>query len=123
MSYVPTWLLATMRTRTNLWLKDTCQIEQSSVTIGDLGDTIETWSVVSASTACRVIGAASSDTANVEGQEEMLDTFRIICPAGTALEAGQRITVASTGHVFQVSGVITDYTDELFTAAIAVRQR
>ncbi len=123
MSYLSPWLRATLRTKLDKWLNDTCKIEQSSVTIGDLGDVIESWSVVSASTDCRVIGAARSDTASVEGQETMTDVFRIVMPAATALEAGQRITVTGSGHVYQVSGVITDMTDELFTAAIAVRQR
>ena len=123
MSYLTPWLRAALRTTTNKWLNDTCKIEAVSTTIGDLGDVIESWAVVSASTDCRVIGAARSDTTSVEGQETMTDVFRIVMPAATALEAGQRITVTGLGHVYQVSGVITDMTDELFTAAIVVRQR
>jgi hypothetical protein len=121
-SYLPTWLRASLRTSTNRWLKDTCKIEQSSVSIGELGDAIETWAVVSAATACRVI-RTNSGTRNLEGQETMTDTPTIVCPAGTAFATGQRITVSSTGFVYHVTGLETDMTDELFTAATVARQR
>jgi len=123
LSYLPTWLRASLRTTTNKWLKDTATIEALQLTTGEVGQPVESWSVVSASVACRVIGAASSDTQNVGGQETMTDVFRIVFPAGTALAVQQRITVSSSGKVYHVAGLVTDYTDELFTAAVVVRQR
>lgn len=117
-------LIARLRTSVQTgFLTDTCKIEVLSMTTGDLGQPVEAWQTVAASVACRVIGEQQSDTATPGQQETMTDTYRLVCPVGTALDKQQRVTVTSTGHVYDVAGVIDDLSDSVFVTAQIVRRR
>lgn len=129
MSILATRARAHMRRIVSKFLIDTCTITAQPQGLDELGalsvglDSV--WATVATGVACRVIGEGQGGSASalVASQEQMADTLRIVCPAGTALAPDQRITVTSTGHVYTVVGLETDLTDALYTLARVVRLR
>ena len=123
MTTLPTWQRGAFRATVLKWLKDTAKIEVQQSSKGTMNEPLDAWTIVTASVACRVIGAEQSDAAFVGSQETIADMYRLVVPAGTALAANQRVTVTSTGYVYQVVGFINDLTDELFRTAVILRRR
>lgn len=118
--------LGYMKSVTGKFLTDTCTIEQRSLAVGEFGQPVEAYTVVSTSVACRVINLSQSglraQAETVAGREAIGEVYRLICPAGTALEADQRITLSS-GDVYHVVDVLLNRTDETDTQATIVRVR
>ena len=114
-----------MRTMTGRFLTYTCRIEQRAMTRDEYGTATQTaWTLVEADVPCRVINLQSGMAGSTETVAGMVATpfaFRLICPAGTALAADQRVTLASDGSVWRVADVKTVLTDETDTQATIVR--
>lgn len=104
------------------YLRDSCVIEeeQSSKDANFINTT--TWVEV-VSCKCRLLPAGTGDSERAEtfaGQESIKVMRRLIVPHGTALDAGQRVTVGS--EVYYVASLDVDATDEVFRAAVVVQR-
>ena len=113
-----------LRNVTARFLTETCLIEKQADSVGQWGQEGQLWTTVASGVPCRVISARAmlqSTAQQVGGQEQLVDTYRIIAPYGTALATNQRVTVG--GVVYQVVGLVTDRTDETDVQCVAVRQR
>jgi head-tail adaptor len=122
---IPGGTLGYMRAMTGRFLTDTCRIEQRAMTRDEYGTATQTaWTLVEADVPCRVINLQSGLSGSAEtvaGRESTPFTFRLICPAGTALAADQRVTLASDGSIWHIADVKTVLTDETDTQATIVR--
>lgn len=117
-------LRAMLRTTTAQFLTETALIEAEVSSTGEWNQPVPLWTTVASDVPCRVITAQpqTNNTAQQVGsQEQLVDTYRIIAPYGTAFATNQRVTVGSV--VYQVVGVVTDRTDETDTQAILTRAR
>ena len=121
---IDTALLAYMRDVTADLLTDTCTIEVRVQGQGEFGNPSQTiWETVSSSVACRLITTMREPMAqDVGSREALVDTYRLICPYGTALDKDQRVTL-SGGDVYHVTGVVVERTSETDTQAYVVRAR
>lgn len=123
---LPGGTLGYMRAMTNRLLTDTCTIQARASGRGEFGNAQQTaWQTVATGVQCRVINlqawlAGGAET--VAGREAVTDIYRLICPAGTALDADQRVTL-SDGTVFHVVDVKVSLTDETDTQATIARVR
>ena len=106
-------------------LTDTCTITREVVSTDEYGAPTNTWAVVATGTACRVIVLSRLNERAGEqgGRETIADTYRLIAPAGTALDTGYRVTVASDGAVYEVVDLVTARTDGPDVQAIITRAR
>jgi hypothetical protein len=116
-----------LRSMTARFLTDTCTIEARSNSVGEFGDPQEVFASVAAGVACRVITlgtryAVAALNPAVLGREALVDAYRLVVPAGTALDVDHRVTMSS-GEVYQVVDLITERTDETDEQAIIVRVR
>jgi hypothetical protein len=119
-------LLQQMRAATTRFLTDTCTIEARSTGRGEYGEPQQSdWGVVASGVACRVITqrAPAASSSSVGDRETIVDTYRLVCPTGTALTVDQRVTLTSTGAVYHVVDLVTARTDETDTQAVIVRAR
>ena len=116
-------LLGGIKSTLAAFLTDTCTIDVRQMAVGEFGEPVEVYSNVASSVACRVIMLDRRTSAELlSGREGMTDVHRLICPAGTALEADQRVTL-SGGDVYYVVDVLTTQTDAVDAQAMIVRQR
>jgi hypothetical protein len=106
-------------------LTDTCTLTVEQHSTDEYGAPSNSWAVVAADVACRVIGVGQMRTAaDAEGgRETITDAYRLIAPAGTALDKGQRVTVDSDGAVYEVVDLVTALTSGVDAQAIMVRAR
>lgn len=119
--------LGAIKAMTAKFLTDTCTIEQRSLAVGEFGQPVEAYTVVSTGVACRVITIgnrffAQQQNPETAGREHIMDAYRLIVPAGTALDVDYRVTL-SNGDVYHVVDLITERTDETDSQAIIVRVR
>ncbi len=117
-------LLNRIQTHLETFLTSSCTIEAETDSVGPYGEPTHGWSVVAEDVACRVIDArktGGSASTEVGGQEAMVDTFRLIVAAGTALAVDQRVTVGS--DVYQVVALVTSRTDGADGQAVITRVR
>jgi hypothetical protein len=107
------------------YLIERCLIEQEQGGTGELGQETSVWVSVAADLPCRVISATrSTNTSAIDqagAQETLREDYRLIVPAGSALDVNQRVTV--NGAVYQVIRVETALTDEVYRSAVMVRRR
>lgn len=116
--------LARIAARVALFMGDSCTIEAEVDAAGAMGEMTDTWAVVAADVACRVIDAREtgvSAMANVGAQEAMVDTYRLIVPVGTALAVDQRVTVGS--DVYQIVALVDGRSDATDAQAVITRVR
>lgn len=121
---LPNFVLAQMRRAAEQLMTQTCRIEQEVNAVGTWGQPSPQWTEVARNVKCRVITSRQStrSTAGMVGEQETLvDEYRLICPAGTALEKNQRVTVDDV--TYQVVNVIVARADETDTQAVIVRAR
>jgi len=120
-------LLAQMRASTASFLTDTCTIEARSPARGESGEVAEVWTAYATAVACRIITVGnrfndSAGTVSNLDREHIKDVYRVVVPAGTGLNVGQRITV-SDGTRYEVTDLMTDRTDGTDEQAVIVRVR
>jgi hypothetical protein len=121
--------LAMIRRQTAGFLKDTCKIEFE--TNGASSFMPKPLTVLVANgVACRVIMSRQGTRPSAEqvaSQEQIVDEYRLIVPYGTALAVNQIVTVytdgAGEGTTYQVTGLITERTDENDAQAVIIRAR
>lgn len=118
-------LKAQMQRAAGMLLTDSCTIMAEQLGADELGAPTGSWSVVASGVACRVITLNRlRDTAGEQGgRESIADAYRLIVPAGTALDVGQRVTVASDGAVYEVVDLVTARTDGPDAQAVITRAR
>lgn len=124
---LPGAVLAQMRAAAESLMTDTCTLEARSASAGEYGEPTEEFVVVDASVPCRVITMdnrffAQQQNPETAGREHIMDAYRLIVPAGTALDVDYRVTL-SNGDVYHVVDLITERTDETDSQAIIVRVR
>lgn len=112
---------AVLKTAVNMYLNQTCMITVDSISTDSYGAETHTTQVAAASVSCRLIRATPSDAAIVGNQETMADTYRLIVREGTALAVDQRVTVDNI--TYNVIGLVTGLTDNLYESAIVRRYR
>jgi hypothetical protein len=122
---LPPAVLSSMKTAAQALMTDTCKIEVLTNAIGEMGEQLQDqYSTVSASVACRVITIGNrfrEQVASVGNRETIVDSYRLICPAGTALAVDQRITLASDGSQWEVVDLVTARTDAVDAQAVIVK--
>lgn len=121
---VSSQVLAMMQRVTATFLTETCDIEVEQDSVGQWGQPAHSWQVVATGVACRVITARpmlQSTAGQVGGQEQLVDTYRLIVPAGTALAVNQRVTVNDL--TYHIVSLITERTNETDAQAVMVRAR
>jgi head-tail adaptor len=121
---LPSNILKQLRKTTNRWLTQTATIERQTEDRGPFGEQIHDFETVASGVACRVITAGSSFRGDMESsgnQELMLDRYRIIFPAGTAVDVDYRVTIGS--RVYNVVGLTDARQDETDVHVIATRER
>lgn len=119
-------LLAQMRGAAQALMTDTCTIEARSVTKGDMGETVDAWETVASSVACRMqyLGQRFSEVADLLGDQQVVkEAYRLICPYGTSLGVGQRVTLDSDSSRWEVVDLNTQLTSQVDAQAIVVRAR
>lgn len=104
---------------TGRWLTQSCTIEAEVLGVDIYGAPVHQWAVVASGVKCRVIKMGRGDTREVGSQEALVEKYRLICPAGTALGIDQRVTVG--GAVYQVVSVQSALTDAVDVQAEIVR--
>ena len=125
---LPGAVLAQMRAAAESLMTDTCVLEARSASVGEYGEPTEEFVVVDASVPCRVItlGARFKEAAPAPAplaRESLVDAFRLVVPHDTALDIDQRVTVTSSGDVYDIVSLIAGRTDETDRQAIIVRAR
>lgn len=121
---LPTVVLAHMRAMAESLMTDTCTIEVRADAVSDLGAVTNTWTLVASDVACRTITIGSrwqEMAAAVADRRALKDSYRLVCPAGTALAPDQRITLDSDGSQWLVTDLVTRRTDETDTQAVITR--
>ena len=117
--------LAIVQRNVNEMLTDNCTISRETGATGQMGEPLHVLEVVASEVACRVIRARtpSNSTSQVVGsQEAMVESFRLICPSGTAFVTDDVVTT-SDGSVYQVVSVEDKLTDGAFAGAVMTRVR
>jgi len=125
---LPSAVLAQMRAAAESLMTDTCILEARSASVGEYGEPTEEFVVVDASVPCRAItlGERRKETAPEPAalaRESLVDAFRLVVPHDTALDVDQRVTVTSSGDVYDIVSLIAGRTDEIDRQAIIVRAR
>lgn len=121
---VSSFILSHIQGWTGGFLSDTCLIEQEQEAAGQYGEPLNIWVTVAADVPCRIITAGETtqtEAMPVGDGEAITEEYRLVCPAGTALATGQRVTVA--GVVYQVAALLTARTDETDVQAVITRYR
>jgi hypothetical protein len=116
-------VLAQLRAMTATFLTDTCTIEARMDAQGQFGEPLQDhWALVAANVPCRVITLSSMRNTQMQiaSRETIAESYKLICPYGTALAIDQRVTLAN-GAVYQVVDVLTKRTDETDTQATITR--
>jgi hypothetical protein len=118
-------ILGRIKTTVRRFLTETCTIEAQGAGTGDYGQQVAEWYVVAEDVPCRIIRRAGNATGEeadeVAGRETIVDSYRLIVPAGTALEVGQRVTVGE--DVYDVVDLMTALTGEADRQAVITRMR
>lgn len=120
-------VLNALKVATAKFLTETCTIEQLANARDRYGNKIPNqWETVASGVACRVIttggqGINRTSSMDVGSQEAMVETYRLIVPAGTSLDVDYRVTVNSV--IYQVVSVLVARTDETDRQAILTRVR
>lgn len=106
-------------------LTDTCTIYAEQLGADEYGAPTGSWVVVASGVACRVIMLNRlKEAADAQGgQETIADTYRLIVPAGTALDTGQRVKLTSDGQTYEIVDLVTLRTDAPDAQAIITRAR
>lgn len=104
-------------------LSESCVIEQEVITADGYGGQVSTWQPVQ-TVNCRVLrGSVSGMTGQgveaAASREALMQTYRLIVPAGTPLAPNQRVTVG--GNVYQIVAIADDFTDAVFSSAYMTR--
>ena len=117
------WLLGRIQQRVEMFLTDSCLIESETDSMGDFGEPLHTWQSVASNVPCRLIRQSMDQGgAQVVGsQEALIETYKLIVPGDTALDADQRVTVG--GEVYQIVQVVMTLTDTVTRTAIMTRVR
>lgn len=117
-------VLSHMKGWTAAFLSERCLIEVEQEAAGQYGEPLNVWATVAADVPCRVITAGDNNQPQSEpvgDGESITEEYRLICPAGTALATGQRVTVGEM--VYQVASLLTARTDETDVQAVITRYR
>ena len=120
---LPNSIRAQLQKQTNRWLTETAFIERESDTRGIYGEQVHDWETVALNVKCRVITSGGGRNMNemMGNQELMIDQYKIVLVAGTDVSVDYRITVG--GHVYRVTKVMDDRTDELDVHVLVERER
>ena len=119
-------LIAQLKASLVTTLTDTCTIYARATGTGLYGEPQQdSWTIVAPAVACRVIDDKQSRTGDpaVLAREHIIDSYKIIVPAGTGLDVDQRIKVTSTGLEYDVTGLVTSRTQGVDEQAMMVRAR
>lgn len=105
--------LAMMRRNTARFLKDTCVLKRPQNVQDELGGSTNTFEIVNAALACRVLPLNDRGRNFTVGEGEQGRTyFRLIAPWDTEIGDGWQVEVAGiTYEIQQVEAVHTDNTD------------
>lgn len=108
-------------------LTERCDIERETGAIGLMGEPLHQWDSVERDVPCRVISAGTTNSSSsgyetVGATEAMVERWRLICPAGTALTVDSRVRLAD-GRVYQIVSVEDRLSDAAFAGALMVRAR
>lgn len=118
-------VLTILRKATASFLTETCTIEALVNGRDAFGNKVQNqWETVASGVACRVITAGTNRQAamqDVGTQEAMVETYRLVVPAGTALDIDQRVTVNDV--TYQIVSVLVARTDETDRQAVMTRVR
>ena len=110
-------VLAQMRAAAESLMTDTCTIEQLSDAVDRAGAPLNTWEVVATGVRCRLItvGAQRGELLLAGDQPQLGQEYRVVLPAGTAIDVQHRITLDSDGTRWLVNGAVAGLTDEVST--------
>ncbi|MCZ2099369.1 MAG: DUF6093 family protein [Anaerolineae bacterium] len=109
-------VLAQMRAAAESLMTDTCTIEQLSDAVDRAGAPLNTWETVASNVRCRLITAGLLRGLRVVGEQPQLgQEYRVVLPAGTAIDVQHRITLDSDGTRWLVNGAVAGLTDEVST--------
>lgn len=125
---LPSAALAQMRAAAESLMTDTCTIEARRATVGEHGEPTEEFEVIETAVPCRVITLGSrfkeaQDNPATMARETQTDAYRLVVPHDTALDVDQRVTLASSGEVYDVADLLVGRTDEVDRQAIIARVR
>lgn len=116
--------IARIKARVDMFLTETCLIEAQSQASDEYGNPIPGSRVtVASNVSCRIIdlGERLQSQAVIDSdQETIVDTYRLILPAGTAIAKDQIITIS--GDEYDVVDLITERTDETDVQAVITRK-
>lgn len=114
---LPGAVLAQMRAAAESLMTDTCTIEQLSDAVDRAGAPLNTWETVAPNVRCRLItaGLLRGNLRVVGEQPQLGQEYRVVLPAGTAIDVQHRITLDSDGTRWLVNGAVVGLTDEVST--------
>ena len=117
--------LAQMRAQLGDFLVDTCKLEERTGPPDDYGGDADNWQLVADDVPCRVIRdkKKASQTTDYGAQESMVNEYRLSVTIVTALGVGQRVTIASTGAVYFITGLVDQWTEAIDSQAYIVREQ
>jgi 2-keto-3-deoxy-6-phosphogluconate aldolase len=121
---LPPVVLAHMRAMAESLMTDTCTIEVRADAVDSMGAVSNVWTAVESGVRCRMItiGFRPQDVlAAAADRRATKDSYRLVCPAGTALAPDQRVTLDSDGSQWLVTDLVTRRTDETDTQAVITR--
>lgn len=104
-------------------MDQTVKIERPTNSKGVWGETLESWTTISAATAC--ILDEPSGTMLERFIEFIADkiTWRVLLPAGTNIARNDRLTLASTGEKLRVEAVDSPKSYEVLVSVLATEVR
>lgn len=122
---LPPVVLAHMRAMAESLMTDTCTIEVRADAVDSMGAVSNVWTAVSSGVRCRLITIGSTRLSDMlaaaADRRALKDSYRLVCPAGTALAPDQRVTLDSDGSQWLVTDLVTRRTDETDTQAVITR--
>lgn len=94
--------LASMRATVNSTFPDKCDILGEVGTVSDLGNPVNTWSVVSTAVPCRVTPQTGTSERTFGQQITSTAEASIILPATLQIDASKRIRVYASNATYEV---------------------
>lgn len=126
MSFLSSPMRGALKRSLNRWLHERFSLTVDAVTIGADGGQTRAEAPVSAAVPGRKIRASQADMASaglVGEQETMKDTYKLIATQGTAFAVDQHVKFDGDTQEYDVIGVVSELTDDLFESAIITRRR
>ena len=108
----------------NAALDKTCTIERQNADRGEFGELLHNWQAVATDVSCRLIDAQVTNNSELQttgNQEIMLQTARLILPAGTAIDVNYRVIIA--GVIYNVIAIVDSRSEAIDTQAVIMRER